>query len=182
MVWRLDPLKRLRSLLVVRLSLTVGVRRQLQQIPRILEIPGATGEATKTDGAVAQVSNSELSLLAHGGQQFIELDQPGRIIRGHCRSHHPHRLRMTSKADQETMLLIAREHLKQVEKASRVVVPFSRSCPHQRRPHRAGRVYRGRIMRRRKSSIFAASSGGSAVTRFSIGGALVATSTKSSRV
>jgi hypothetical protein len=84
---------------------------------------------------------------------------------------------MTSKADQETMLLIAPEHLKQVEKASRVVVPFSRSWPHQRRPHRTGRDYRGRIMRRRTSSIFAASSGGSAVTRFLTGGVLVATST-----
>jgi hypothetical protein len=64
-VWRFDPLKRLRSLLVVRLSLTVGVRRQLQQIPRILDIPGATGEVTKTDGAVAQVSNSEHERFWH---------------------------------------------------------------------------------------------------------------------
>ena len=53
------------SLLVVRLSLTVGVRCQLQQIPRILEIPGATGEVTKTDGAVAQVSDSEHERFWH---------------------------------------------------------------------------------------------------------------------
>jgi hypothetical protein len=59
------PLKRLRSLLVVRLSLTVGVRRQLQQILRILEIPGATGEVTKTGGAVAQVSDSEHERFWH---------------------------------------------------------------------------------------------------------------------
>jgi hypothetical protein len=53
------------SLLVMRLSLTVGIRRQLQQIPRILDIPGATGEVTKTDGAVAQVSNSEHERFWH---------------------------------------------------------------------------------------------------------------------
>jgi hypothetical protein len=53
------------SLLVVGLSLTVGVRRQLQQIPRILKIPGATGEVTKTAGAVAQVSDSEHERFWH---------------------------------------------------------------------------------------------------------------------
>ena len=53
------------GLLVVRISLTVGVSRQLQQIPRILEIPGATGEVAKTDGAVAQVSNSEHARFWH---------------------------------------------------------------------------------------------------------------------
>jgi hypothetical protein len=56
---------RLVHLLVMRLSLTVGVCRQLQQIPRILEIPGATGEVTKTDGAVAQVSNSDHERFWH---------------------------------------------------------------------------------------------------------------------
>jgi hypothetical protein len=53
------------SLLVVRLSLTVGVRRQLQQIPRILDIPSAAGEVTKTAGAVAQVSDSEHERFWH---------------------------------------------------------------------------------------------------------------------
>jgi hypothetical protein len=53
------------SLLVVRISLTVGVRRQLQQIPRILEIPGATGEVAKTDSAVAQVSDSDHERFWH---------------------------------------------------------------------------------------------------------------------
>jgi hypothetical protein len=58
-------------LLVVRLSLTVGVRRQLQQIPRILGIPGATGEVTKTDSAVAQVSDSEHERFWHTGGSNI---------------------------------------------------------------------------------------------------------------
>jgi hypothetical protein len=53
------------GLLVVRLSLTVGVRSQLQQIPRILEIPSATGEVAKTAGAVAQVSDSEHDRFWH---------------------------------------------------------------------------------------------------------------------
>ena len=49
----------------LRLSLTVGVRRQLQQIPRILDIPGAASEVTKTAGAVAQVSDSEHERFWH---------------------------------------------------------------------------------------------------------------------
>ena len=53
------------SLLAVRLSPTVGVRRQLQQIPRVLEIAGATGEVTKADGAVAQVNDSEHERFWH---------------------------------------------------------------------------------------------------------------------
>jgi hypothetical protein len=55
----------LRSRLVVRLSLTVGVRCQLQQIPRVLDIPGATGEVTKTGGAVAPVSDSDHERFWH---------------------------------------------------------------------------------------------------------------------
>ena len=55
----------LRGLVVVRLSLTVGVRCQLQQIPRTLEVPGATGEVAKTYGAVAQVSGSDHERLWH---------------------------------------------------------------------------------------------------------------------
>ena len=54
-----------RGLVVVRLSLTVGVRCQLQQIPRILDIPSAAGEVTKTAGAVAQVSDSEHGRFWH---------------------------------------------------------------------------------------------------------------------
>jgi hypothetical protein len=53
------------SLLVVRLSLMIGVRRQLQQIPRVLGIAGATGEVTKAAGAVAQVSDSEHERFWH---------------------------------------------------------------------------------------------------------------------
>ena len=43
----------IRGLIKDRLSLMVGVRRQLQQIPRVLDIAGATGEVTKADSAVA---------------------------------------------------------------------------------------------------------------------------------
>jgi hypothetical protein len=48
----------------VRLSLTVGVRRQLQQILRVLKIAGATGEVTKADGALTQVATVNMSASA----------------------------------------------------------------------------------------------------------------------
>jgi hypothetical protein len=76
------------SLLVVRLSLTVGVRRQLQQIPRVLDIAGATGEVTKADGAVAQVSGSEHERFWHtaGSDLLIQINRartfPAWALRG----------------------------------------------------------------------------------------------------